>query len=536
MSSLKEMQMRKTTFMMTYRRRLLGAAILTAAAVVGSAACGGAWAQALTVGNSASVTSIDPHFYTATPNLEISKQIFDGLTRTDADGKVQPGLALSWRQVETQVWEFKLRPGVTFHDGTPFTADDVAFTLSRVPAVQNSPGSFVIFTRSIEKVEVVDPLTVRFHTSGADPLVPVNLAWVMMLSRTLHAEAATDRFNDGRLAIGTGPYRFGAFVPGERIALTRNEAYWGEKPAWSSVTNRTIRNAAARTAALLSGDVDIINGVPTADLARLRADPRLRVEEATGLRIVYLGLDLLRPQADFVRGPGGEALDRNPLQDQRVRKALSLAIDRQAIAERVMEGAVAPTAQVVRDRLGGYVPGLVPAHDPAEARRLLGAAGYPGGFRITLHGPNDRYLNDARVIQAVGQMWQRVGVQTTVEPTPWTAYAARANRGDFSAFLLGGTAATGEASYPLRSILGLRGSDAPRYANPAFVTLLDQATTTMDDAARDKRLQDAVRMAMEDVAFIPLYIQKAAFAMRRGIGYAARADEALHASEVRLAP
>lgn len=528
--------MRETDVMTTFRRRLLGTAILFGAAVAGAAASGGAWAQALTFGNNASVTSIDPHFYTATPNLEVSKQIFDGLTRTDADGKVQPGLALSWRQVEPQVWEFKLRPGVTFHDGTPFTADDVAFTLSRVPKVQNSPGSFVIFTRSIERAEVVDPLTVRFHTRGADPLVPVNLAWVMMLSRTLHAEAATDRFNDGRLAVGTGPYRFGAFVPGERIELNRNDNYWGEKPAWSRVTNRTIRNAAARTAALLSGDVDIVNGVPTADLARLRADARLRVEEATGLRIVYLGLDLLRPDAEFVKGPGGEASDRNPLQDQRVRKALSLAIDRQAIAERVMEGAVAPTAQVVRERLGGHVPGLVPVHDPAEARRLLGAAGYSNGFRITLHGPNDRYLNDARVIQAIGQMWQRVGVQTTVEPMPWSAFAARASRGDFSAFLLGGTAATGEASYPLRSILGLRGSDAPRYTNTAFVTLLDQASSTLDDAARDKLLQDAVRMAMDDVAFIPLYIQKAAFAMRRSIAYTARADEALHASEVRPAP
>ncbi|UFN51759.1 ABC transporter substrate-binding protein (plasmid) [Roseomonas sp. OT10] len=497
---------------------------------------GAARAQVLTFGNNASVTSIDPHFYTATPNLEVSKQIFDGLTRTDADGKVQPGLAVSWQQAGPQAWDFRLRTGVTFHDGTPFTADDVAFTLSRVPMVQNSPGSFVIFTRSIERVEVVDPLTVRLHTRGSDPLVPVNLAWVMMLSRIVHADAATERFNDGSLAIGTGPFRFAAYVPGERIELSRNEAYWGEKPAWSRVTNRTIRNAGARTAALLSGDVDIINGVPTADMARLRADSRLRVEEATGLRIVYLGLDLIRPEASFVKGPNGEALERNPLQDQRVRRALSLAVDRQTIADRVMEGAVAPTAQVVREQLGGHVPGLTPATDPAEARRLLSAAGYASGFRITLHGPNDRYLNDARVIQAIGQMWQRVGIQTTVEPMPWTAYAARANRGEFSAFLLGGTAATGEASYPLRSILGLRGADMPRYANRDFVALLDRATATLNDGERNGLLQGAVRMAMNDVAFIPLYIQKAAFAMRRGIGYAARADEAMHASEVRPVP
>jgi len=495
-------------------------------------------AQTLTFGNNATVTSIDPHFYTATPIIEVTREIFDGLTGMRADGSIGPALAESWSTVAPDIWEFRLRPGVTFQDGTPFTADDVAFTIERVPTVPNSPGSLVIFTASIARVEVVSPHVVRLHTKGPDPLVPANLAWVGMLSRRIHQGATTSGFNEGRLAIGTGPYRLASFTPGERVELARNEAYWGPRPHWARAVNRTIRNAAARSAALLSGDVDVINGVPTADLARLRADPRLSVEETVGLRIVYLHLDSLREQTPFATGPGGETLAANPLRDLRVRRALSMAIDRNALAERVMEGSAVPSAQVVREGLSGYVPGLLPAYDPAASRRLLAEAGLPNGFRLTLHGPNDRYPNDARVLQAIGQMWQRVGVQTVVDAQPWTTYSARQGRQEFTASLMGGTAVTSEASYPLRSILNLRDEARTnrRYANPAFEAVLDEAGRTPDPAAREPLLQRAVRMAMEDVAIAPLYIQKATFASRRGLAFEPRVDEMLSISAVRPAP
>nr|WP_245215206.1 ABC transporter substrate-binding protein [Pararoseomonas baculiformis] len=495
-------------------------------------------AQTLTFGNNATVTSLDPHFYTATPNVEVTRQIFDGLTTLRADGSIGPGLATSWRSVGPEVWEFHLRPEARFHDGTPFTAEDVAFTIDRVPNVPNSPGSFVIFTSSIARVEVVDPHTVRLHTKGPDPLVPANLSWVGMLSRSIHGNATTQGFNDGTLAIGTGAYRYVSYAPGERVELARNDTWWGPRPHYERAVNRTIRNAGARSAALLSGDVDVINGVPTADLARLRADPRITVAETVGLRIVYLGLDTLRDETPFITGPDGEKPATSPLRDARVRRALSLAIDRAALAERVMEGSAVPSAQVVREGLSGHVPGLVPVHDPNAARRLLAEAGYPQGFRITLHGPNDRYPNDARVLQAIGQMWQRVGVQTTVEALPWASYSGRQGRREFSAYLLGGTAATSEASYPLRSILNLRDAARTnrRYANPEFEAVLDEAGRTADPAAREPLLQRAVRMAMEDVAIAPLYIQKAIFAARRGLQFEPRVDEVLDVAAVRPAP
>ncbi|MFT8246112.1 ABC transporter substrate-binding protein [Roseomonas sp. BN140053] len=495
-------------------------------------------AQTLRFGNNATVTSMDPHFYTATPNLEVTRQVFDGLTAMAADGQVVPGLAESWSAVGPETWEFRLRDGVRFHDGTPFTAEDVGFTVARVPQVPNSPGSFTIFTSSIDRVEVVDPRTVRLHTRGPDPLVPANLAWVGMLSRTLHANATTEAFNDGRLAIGTGPFRFAAFVPGERVELRRNDAYWGPKPEWQAVLNRTIRTPGARTAALLSGDVDVINGVPTADLARLRADGRVRVEETVGLRLVYLMLDTLRDETPFMAAPDGAALPRSPLRDPQVRRALSLAVDRDALAERVMEGSAVPTAQLVRDGLPGYVTALQPRFDLDGARRLLAEAGVARGTRITLHGPNDRYPNDARVLQAVGQMWQRAGLQPTVEVLPWASFSGRQARREFSAYLLGGTAATGEASYLLRSILNLRDAQRQnrRYDNPAFEAVLDEAGRTADPAARETLLQRAVTMAVEDGALLPLYIQKATFALRSGLRYAPRVDEVMQAADVHASP
>ncbi|HEY8612119.1 MAG TPA: ABC transporter substrate-binding protein [Roseomonas sp.] len=506
--------------------------------LVAALAAASAGAQTLTFGNNATVTSLDPHFYTATPNVEVTRQIFDGLTTLRADGSIGPGLAASWSSVSPEIWEFKLRPEAKFHDGTPFTAEDVAFTIGRVPNVPNSPGSFVIFTASIARVEVVDPHTVRLHTKGPDPLVPANLSWVGMLSRRIHENATTAGFNDGSLAVGTGPYRFAAFTPGERVELVRNDAWWGPRPHYERAVNRTIRNAAARSAALLSGDVDVINGVPTADLSRLRADPRITVEETVGLRIVYLGIDTLRDETPFVTGPNGEKPAVSPLRDVRVRRALSMAIDRGALTERVMEGSAVPAAQVVREGLSGHVPGLVPVHDPAASRRLLAEAGYPNGFRITLHGPNDRYPNDARVLQAIGQMWQRVGVQTTVEAMPWASYSGRQAKQEFSTYLLGGTAATSEASYPLRSILNLRDAARTnrRYANPEFEAVLDEAGRTPDPAKREPLLQRAVRMAMEDVAIAPLYIQKAIFAARRGLKFEPRVDEVLDVAAVRPAP
>ncbi|WP_043836089.1 ABC transporter substrate-binding protein [Muricoccus aerilatus] len=501
-------------------------------------------AQTLTLAVGAPVTSLDPHYHALSPNFAVAEMLFDGLTGFDARAQVVPRLAESWQPVAEDVWEFKLRPGVTFHNGNAFTAEDVAFTIARVPTVPNSPSSYGIYTRAIQRVEVVDPLTVRLHTNGAYPLLPVDLAQVEMLDSETHANPLTEDFNSGKLAIGTGPFRLISHRNGDRIEYARNDSYFGDRPHWSRVSYRMITNDAARTAALLSGDVDFIDQVPTSDIAKLRNDARVQLSETDGLRLIYLALDHSREgPTPFATGEDGRLLPRNPLKDVRVRRALSIAIDRAAISERVMEGASTPTVQLLPAGGFGFIPGLVAQRgDPDGARRLLAEAGYPNGFRLTLHGPNDRYMNDARIIQAIGQMWTRAGVRTSVEAQPWATFVARAGRQELSAMLAGWGTSSGEASNPLRSLLatynpqrGFGGSNRGRYSNAAMDAAMETALRTLDNERREALLREATQIAMDDVGIIPIHTQKNIWAMRRGLRHDARADELTRAQDVRPA-
>ena len=511
-------------------------------AVVASVVVAPAMAQELKLAIAAPATSIDPHFYNAAPNNSVNTHFFDRLINRTPEAKLEPWLALSWTSVSETIWEFKLRPGVTWHDGSPFTADDVAFTLSRTPNVPNSPGGFGGYLRSIARVEVVDPLTIRLHMKAPSPNQPNDLATLAIISRKHGEGAATEDYNSGKAAIGTGPFRFGRFISGDRVEMTRNDAWWGTKPAWASVNFRFIPNAAARTAALLSGDVDLIDVPPAADLPRLREDPRLTISTKPGLRVIYLQPDLSRTgEAPFITDNTGNKLDKNPLLDARVRRALSIAINRPGLAERVMQGTAVPTGQWLPPGAFGYNADVIPpAFDPEAAKKLLAEAGYPQGFRMTLHSPNDRYPNDSATAQAVAQMWTRIGVQTQVDALPWASYSARGAKQEWSMGLWGWGSGTGEAGYTLINVIGTfdraagRGaSNHGRYGNPAIDTLTDKALATLDDEQRETLLRQGVAMAMQDVAFIPMYQLINFWAHKKTVTYAARADERTSAADVR---
>ena len=475
-------------------------------------------AQVLVLGVGAPVSSLDPHFHLLRSNNEVAQMIFDPLLRTDAQGRLRPGLAEAWAPHGEAGWDLTLREGLRFHDGTPLEAEDVAFTFARIGTIAGPGASFAPLVRAVQRVEVLDPRRIRLHTAGPAPLLPTHLTQVMILSRRLHAEATTAEFNAGRAAIGTGPFRLERHLPGDRITLARNDAWWGGAAPWAQVTYRMITNDAARTAALLAGDVDMIDQVSTGDRARLRGDARFRVAQATSLRVMYLTLDGTRD---------------GPLADRRVREALSLALDRRAIVERVMEGAALATAQLMPPGMPDHLPERpVPVPDPERARRLLAEAGFPQGFPLTLIGSNDRYMNDARVVQAVGQMWTRIGVRTTVEAQPYAVFIGRATRREAPAALLSWGNSTGEVSVLLASVL--RTPDRARghgvanrigTSNPAVDALITRAEREMDDAARAALLREATVLALDDAMLVPLYLQSAVWAMRAGLAYEPRMDE-----------
>jgi peptide/nickel transport system substrate-binding protein len=496
-------------------------------------------AQSLNIGVAAPITSLDPHFYNAAPNTNIAQHIFPFMTRRDARARLEADLIESWRAIDEATWEFRLRDA-RWTDGKPITADDIAFTMARLPNVPNSPGGFQGGLIGIAGIDVVDARTIRYRTQGPAPLVPANMSGIAIVPRHVVENATTADFNSGRATIGAGPYRLVSYAPGERVVLERNDTYYGARPHWSRVTFRFITNDGARVAALRAGDVDLIDQVPSQDLPRMQADPALRLSQIAGLRLIYLTFDVASegPPAGFTDGQG-RPLAANPLRDVRVRRALSIAVNRAAIAERVMGGTATPTGQWLPPGAFGHDPDLpVPAYDPEGARKLLAEA-LPNGLRAVLHTPNDRYPNDSQTAQAIAQFWSRIGVATQVEAFPWSSYAARANRNEFGIHLIGWGSTTGESSSLLVATLATRtrekrwgGLNSSGHSDPVLDALLDRGLATLDDEKREAIWRDATRRVADQVSQLPIHQVTNTWASRRGFTYEARADERTHAYRV----
>ena len=457
---------------MTVLLRLLLIALL--------AQCLPAGAADLRVGLGAFATSMDPHSRNSGPDVANMLHVFDKLILRDEKQQLVPGFAQSWRAIDDRTWEIQLRPGVSFHDGSPFTAEDVAFTVARAVDVPNSRSPFATYIRTIERIDIKNPHLIHIRTAYPAPLLPVDLSTFGIVSKKHGQAATTADYNAGHAAVGTCPYRLVEFVPNDRIVYRRNPAYWGSSAQWERVTFRLIANPPARVAALIAGDVDVIDQEPLESIKPLERTPGVALARALSGRVMYLILDSHSDTSPNLRDTQGRPLAGNPLKDIRVRRAISLAMNRTALVERLMDGQGVPAGQIVPSGFFGHDPGLaVPGYDPDMTRRLIAEAGYPQGFQMTIHGSNGRYLNDVQIIQTIGQFLTRIGIQPTVEALPRQIFATRGNRFEFSLGFYSWGTDTGEADSTLRALLYTRddgrstgASNRGRYANPVLDALI----------------------------------------------------------------
>lgn len=509
-----------------------------------------AWAHAaeLRIGFKSEVTSADPHVLNG-QNRNVWMHVYESLVGQDERLRPVPLLATSWKPVGTTAWEFKLRGGVLFHDGKPLTAEDVKFSIDRAKGLAG-PRTFRSYLRDVDSVQVVDASTILVKTKGPSPTLPDNLGLIAIVSRTAAKDATEESFAKGTAAVGSGPYKFSEWLHGQRVVLVRNEKHWSRQEPWDKVSFQFIPKDPARASALLAASVDVIDGAPSALKERFASSGGIQTVSTTSYMMNYLYLDRASESSPYVADAEGKPLAKNPFHDLKVRQAMNIAINREAIARNVMKGDGEPAGQYVPAGFFGHVPGLAaPKTDVAQARKLLAEAGYPAGFRLTLHCPNDRYPNDAKVCEAAGQMLSQAGIRTEVSTLPFAVFQPRSLTGgkngepEFSLGLLGIGAVTGDSFEPLMTLSvthdkksGTGANNRSRYSNKEIDALLEKAGNTFNEKEREELQQQAARLAMADVALIPIQHVTAGWALRKGLAMTPRADGFTLATGIRPEP
>jgi len=496
---------------------------------------GGASAQTIRWAASGDPNTLDPHSQNVGTVGMMLQQVYDALLKRNPDLSLAPGLATTWAEVAPTRWRFTLRPGVRFHEGEPFTAADVVFSVQRALAPTSN---FGIFVDTIARAEAVDDLTVDILLKQPDPILPNKLASIFIMSQGWAERhnatrpqntRAREEMHTVRNTNGTGAFRLAAREPDVRTVLARNAAWWG----WGIEGNagnvtelvfRPIASDATRVAALLSGEVDFVLDPPLQDLARLRAAPGVKVLEGPEVRTIFLAFDVARDELLY-----SDVKGRNPFKDLRVRQALYHAIDIATIQRTTMRGQSVPTGTLFPEQVNGYVKAedVRLPFDPARARALLAEAGYPDGFGVTLDCPNNRYINDEQICQNIAAMWTRVGVRTALKSQPLAPFFAQIQRDDTSVYLLGWGVPTLDALYSFQSLLatrnGAQGGNAGdgiwnygRYSSPAMDALIARMKTETG-AARQAAITEALALYRADVPHIPLHHQMIPWAMRANI-------------------
>lgn len=510
---------------------------------------GAAMAQTLRIGLASETTSIDPQFGNVSSNLSFAEHLFGTLVANDAKLRPQPALAASWKLRDDRTWEFKIRDNAVFSDGTPVTAEDAIYSFCRVLSLPVP--AFPATIRRMQNVVAEDARTLVITMRTPYPLLINDLVSIAILPAksarhgTLGFAPATGcgvsgfpqsaDFVPGPAMLGAGPFILRSYTRGGVAEMVRNPRYWGRPAPWEVVRMSPATNSGPRLAGLLAGDFDLIENPSGADMARIRADKRFVLDVTPTPRLIFLQPDVDRTQPPFVDAGG-----RNPLKDARVREAISLAIDRTAIVERIMDGAAVTANQFLPDGMFGALEKPNPLrYDPARARALLAEAGYKDGFGITLHASNDRYINDAKVAQALGQFLTRVGIRAQVEAMPVSIYFTQRREKKFALALGGWNAASGEASSFLNTWTatpdpdaGVGGGNWGGFSDPTLDRLIRTALATMDDGVRQGVLREATAQAVRLLPSIPLYFESSSWAYRVGLKFAGRPDQFTLAADV----
>ncbi|MBS7700191.1 ABC transporter substrate-binding protein [Chelatococcus sp. YT9] len=469
-----------------------------------------ATAQALRVATSYKLMTLDPHFADLGETNSLLSHVYERLVNQDAQLDPQPGLATSWKRLSETQWEFKLREGVRFHDGSPFTAQDVIYSLTRIRDFLTPPsGGYRSYAKAIKSVTAPDPLTVAIETHTDTPTLPLSLAAIFIMPHKADGFASTDELNAAARPIGTGPYKFQNWQSGEIFRLTRNDSYWGGTPAWAEVAFRVIESPAARVAALTTADVDVADQIPARDVSGLK-QRGLKVESTSAARSNFLQFDVGRETAPGVTDKSGKPIS-NPFRDKRVRQALTMATDRPFIAEKILLGYGTAASQLFPGGLSGTSPNLkVTAPDYSAAKALLAEAGYPDGFNVVLAGPAGRYPGDGETLQSIAQNWARIGVRAQPVVAPFSVFATQRAKGDYPVWYGG---CSGEAvSFCLEALLaspnveqGAGSLNYGKYTNPQFDAMLAKAKAIAEGPERSAALAAATEFVMADYPMLPLY-------------------------------
>ncbi len=481
------------------------------------------------------ILTLDPHSQNHATTNAILMHAYEGLTRYNDKYEVEPALATKWTTITPTQVRFELRKGVKFQDGTPFTADDVVFSFTRIKQPQ---GTMQIYVTGVTEVKKIDDHTVDFILSAPSPILLRNIIDFRIMSKawaeknkstnTQDYKAKEDNYAS-RNVMGTGAYQITGWMPDQRITMTANKDWWDKNTNnVDEVIYTPIKSDPTRVAALIAGDVDMLTDLPTQDVARLRGDSKLKVVDGPEVRTIFFALDQGSDELKYSSVKG-----KNPFKDRRVREALSAAIDREAIKRSVMRGLSVPAGVIVAPGVNGHNAEIdaIPKVDADRAKKLLAEAGYPDGFEFQLNCPNNRYVNDEEICQAVVSMWARIGVKVRLVTEGMATFIVKVQNFDTSAYMLGWGVATYDAQYSLQSLVRTKTTGADGNFNFGKVSdakldqLVDAMKTETDIPKRNGLIREALLRTKDEVLVIPIHHQVRPWAMKAGVTTLHRSDD-----------